>query len=115
MNEYEQHLRDIEATILWEEAKQFEFEVGLVRQARAELAPITESYWSWIGSVWTIRDLQVTKDAGLDGLCWAMVQESCVHSEAEWVLDELIAYTERVTKPDFKPDPPERKWYVSAS
>jgi len=43
-------------------------------------------------SVFVVRDLQVTKAAGLSDLAWAMHQNYCVRSEVEWLLDELEEY-----------------------
>lgn len=36
-----------------------------------------------------VRDMQVTRDAGLTDLAWTMSKNHHAHSEAEWLLDEL--------------------------
>ena len=41
--------------------------------------------------VFVVRDLQVTEDAGLRDLAWAMYQEPCAHSEVTDLLDKLEA------------------------
>lgn len=106
MNEYEQHLWNVEQTILWEEAKSFEIERREIKAARARITP-GQPYHDWQASVWMVKGLQITKDAGLDDLAWAMSRETMSYNDLEYLLDELQAYVERVTKSDYKPEPPE--------
>ena len=45
-------------------------------------------------AVFIVRDLQVTKDAGLDDLAWSMYKHGTVTSEVRWLLDLLESATE---------------------
>ena len=43
-------------------------------------------------ALFMVRDLVVTKNAGLSDLAWSMHQNYCVRSEVEWLLNELEAH-----------------------
>ena len=41
-------------------------------------------------AVYVMRDLEATKQAGLDDLAWAMYREdNCSHNEVTWLVDEV--------------------------
>jgi len=41
-------------------------------------------------AVYVMRDLEATKQVGLDDLAWAMDREgNCSHSEVVWLVDEV--------------------------
>ena len=41
-------------------------------------------------AVYVMRDLEATKQAGLDDLAWSMYREgNCSHNEVTWLVDEV--------------------------
>jgi len=41
-------------------------------------------------AVYVMRDLEATKQAGLDDLAWTMYrEENCSHNEVAWLVDEV--------------------------
>lgn len=41
-------------------------------------------------AVYVMRDLEATKQAGLDALAWSMYREgNCSHNEVTWLVDEV--------------------------
>jgi hypothetical protein len=40
-------------------------------------------------AVYMVRDLDIVNDAGLTDIAWAMIQEVCGQSDAQWLFDEL--------------------------
>lgn len=68
-------------------------DIEIIRDARARL-DTDEGKRDWGLSVYMIRDLQATRDAGLDGLAWEMAEIPGSYREAVWLLDLLIKRVE---------------------
>ena len=66
-------------------------DIDIVRRARERL---NDSYDSHDVATWMVRDLELTKEAGLYDLAWAMSQNYHTHAEAVHLCDQLIAFYE---------------------
>lgn len=77
-------------------------QMNIIKQAKEQLVKSC-GYNDHELALYMVRDLQVTRDAKLSDLAWAMYRHSCTKSEVEWLVDKLETHLAQQQQEELEP------------